>query len=57
MEQSPTHEVNEIYKMLQTAKKYGLEAEVIWSALESMKFNPNQSVIIAMLDGLNEWIR
>jgi hypothetical protein len=57
MEQSPIHEIHEIYEMLQEAKKYSLEAEVIRSALESMKFNPDQSIVIAMLDGLNEWIK
>jgi hypothetical protein len=57
MEESPVHEVNEIHEILQTAKKYSLEAEVVWSALESMKLNPDQTIVAAMMDGLNEWIR
>ena len=57
MKESPVHEVNEIHEMLQTAKKYSLESEVVWSALESMKLNPDQTIVAAMMDGLNEWIR
>ena len=57
MEESPVHEVNEVYEILQTARKYGLESEVVWSALDSMKSNPDQTIVMAMLDGLNEWVR
>ena len=57
MEESPVHEVNEVDEMLQTARIYGLESEVVWSALDSMKSNPDQTIVRAMLDGLNEWVR
>ena len=46
-----------IYEALQEAKKYGLEAEVIWSALNYVKNNPNQSLIEATHYGLREWIK
>jgi len=46
-----------INEALQEARNYGLEVEVIKSALNSMKTNPNQSTTDAMQSGLNEWIK
>lgn len=46
-----------IYTILQEAKEYGLETEVILSALQSMKGNPNQSLTEAMHTGMGEWIK
>ena len=46
-----------INEALQEARNYGLEVEVIKSALNSMKSNSNQSVVEAMQSGLNEWIK
>lgn len=46
-----------INEALQEAKKYGLEAEVIWSTLNSIKNNPNQSLMEAIHHGLGEWIK
>ncbi len=43
--------------MLQEAKEYNLETEVVWSALETMKCNSKLTVVEAMQSGLNEWIK
>ena len=50
-------EIKAIHSILQEAKEYGLEAEVIWSALNSLKNNPTQTPIEAMENGMNEWIK
>ena len=50
-------EIKAIYSMLQEAKEYGLETEIIWSALNSLKSDSTQTVVEAMSDGLNEWIK
>jgi hypothetical protein len=50
-------DVKAIFEIFTEAKKYGLEAEVVWSALESMKSNPTQTTVEAMMDGLNEWVK
>jgi len=46
-----------IGEALKEAKEYGLETEVIWSALHSMKTNSNQSLEEAICNGLGEWIK
>lgn len=46
-----------ISEALKEAKEYGLETEVIWSALHSMKTNSNQSIEEAIGSGLGEWIK
>lgn len=50
-------ELQAIGQALQEAKRYGLEAEIVWSALDSMKANPNQSLIEAIYYGMSEWIK
>jgi hypothetical protein len=50
-------EIKAIYSMLQEAKEYGLETEVVWSALNSLKSDPTQTVVEAMSDGVDEWIK
>lgn len=46
-----------INEALQEARNYGLETEVIKSALDSMRNDHNKSVFEAIQDGLNEWIK
>lgn len=50
-------EIKAIYSILREAKEYGLETEVIWSALNSLKSDPSQTPIEAMENGMNEWIK
>ena len=50
-------ELQVIGQVLQEAKEWGVETEVVWSALESMKRNPNQSLAEAIYDGMSEWIK
>jgi len=50
-------DIETIDKALKEAKEYGLEIEVIWSALHSMKTNSNRSIEEAICDGLEEWIK
>lgn len=46
-----------ISEVLREAKEWGLETEIVWSALESMKANPKQSIVEAIYGGLNEWVK
>ena len=50
-------ELTTIHSVLSEAKEYGLETEVIWSALNSLKNNPTQTIVEAMENGINEWIK
>jgi hypothetical protein len=42
---------------LQEAKNYGLEVEVIYSALKEMKMNGAITIEMAINSGLNEWVK
>ena len=46
-----------IIEALQYVRKYGFEAEVVLTALQTMKNNPNQSIQEAFEFGVSEWIR
>lgn len=46
-----------ISNCLEGAKAFGLEAEVVWAALQAMKSDPSMSIDAAMLEGMNEWIK
>ena len=46
-----------IIEALQYVRKYGFEAEVVLTALQTMKNNPNQSIQEAFEFGIDEWIR
>lgn len=50
-------EIDQIYEMLVKASAYGLEAEVVMSALMSMRRDPNQTLLEAMQAGMEEWIK
>ena len=50
-------EFEAIHSILSKAKEYNLETEVVWSALNSLKNNPTQTIIEAMENGMNEWIK
>jgi hypothetical protein len=50
-------ELKAIHSILSEAKKYGLETEVIWSTLNSLKSDPTQTIVEAMENGMNEWIK
>jgi hypothetical protein len=47
--------VTSVSTMLSIAKGYGLECEVVASALEYMKANPDCNIIDAIQAGLSEW--
>lgn len=46
-----------IFNALSDAKEYGLQTEVVWSALKSMKENPNLTIEEAITNGFSEWIK
>jgi hypothetical protein len=46
-----------ISQLLEGAKEYGLEAEVITWALKSMQEDPSQQPYEAFAAGYNEWIK
>ena len=50
-------ELEAILSLLSKAKEYNLETEVVWSALNSLKNNPTQTIVEAMENGMNEWIK
>jgi hypothetical protein len=52
---NPYEELLEVKKALQIAKKYGLEAEVVFFALEYMQSNPKLSVRQVLDYALLEW--
>jgi hypothetical protein len=43
--------------ILQVASKDGLEPEIFVFAVKAMKENPNLSIIEAMYQGFDEWIK
>lgn len=47
--------MEDIADMLELAREYGLEAEVVYSALEAMKANPDLETEDALAEGLLEW--
>lgn len=50
-------ELEAIHSILSEAKEYNLETEVVWSALNSLKNNSTQTIVEAMENGMNEWIK
>lgn len=48
-------ELTSIGDALKNASEYGLEPEVIWSALKAMRENPKLSIQEAMTAGILEW--
>ena len=53
-------EVNEkeaISQMLDNAIEFGMEVEIIYSALEYMKKNPSASPAEAFALGVSEWVK
>ena len=54
---TPEEELEEISKALDIARQYGLEAEVVKSALIHMSENHNASIVDSIWYGYNEWIK
>ncbi len=52
---SPVDELSAISSMLKLASKHGLGAEVVLSALETMKGDNRITPVQAMKEGLHEW--
>lgn len=48
-------EFNYTKEVLQRATEYGLEVEVIYSALRELKTNPKLTISEALIIGLEEW--
>lgn len=46
-----------IDKMLDSAIEFGMEVEVIFSALKYMKENPSVSPVEAFALGVSEWVK
>lgn len=57
MKTKPTQELTAVLHILNEAKKYNLEVEIIHSALKLMKNDNNLSVADALWTGRNEWIK
>jgi hypothetical protein len=47
--------MEEISELLESAQEYGLLTEVVYSALEAMKENPELEPHSALAIGLEEW--
>lgn len=52
-----TQELSAVLHILNEAKKYGLEVEIVHSALKLMKKNNNLSIADVLWIGRNEWIK
>lgn len=50
-------ELNVAESILKIAAKDGLEPEIFVFAIKAMKENPNLSIIEAMYEGFDEWIK
>ena len=50
-------DLKNVSKVLNIAKKEGLEAEVMLWAFLALKNNPQYSIYDALLEGLNEWVK
>jgi hypothetical protein len=46
-----------INDIMNEAKIYGLEIEIVWSTLKILKENSNLSIIDALWMGRNEWVK
>lgn len=56
-EQIERSELELIGVALEIAKEYDLEVEVIFTALEAMKYDSRLTVVEAINFGLNEWVK
>ena len=57
MKVKSTDELSATLHILNEAKKYGLEVEIIHTALKLMKDDNNLSVIDALWNGRKKWIK
>jgi hypothetical protein len=53
----PDEEMQYIDKWLDSGIDQGVEIEMIYFALLAMKKNPKLSIIEALLEGFNEWVK
>ena len=53
----PEEEMNYINKWLDQGIDAGVEIEMIYFSLTAMKKNPKLSVIEALIEGFNEWVK
>lgn len=44
-------------RVIKNASGYGLEAEVVAFALKCMKENPQLSIVEAIIEGYEEWVK
>jgi len=50
-------DISQIQNLVYQALDFDLEAEVVYAALRAMKDNPNLSIVDAMQQGFNEWVK
>lgn len=50
-------ELENVHNALQEASKHNLQAEVVWSALQGLKNNPEWTVSEAISYGYYEWVK
>lgn len=44
-------------KVVNEAKSYGLEFEVLWTAFNIIKNSPEKTIETALFEALNEWVK
>ena len=52
---SASEDIEHIREALDVAEQYGLQLEIVWSAIQYAKSNPEDSVEEAMNHALGEW--
>lgn len=57
MKTKSTQELSAVLHILNEAKKYELEVEIVHSALKLLKNNSDLSITDALWIGRNEWIK
>jgi hypothetical protein len=57
MSNETIEELQTIGYMLDSARKYGIELEVIVESLQYMKENPKASPVKAFAFGMSEWVK
>jgi len=56
-DQDNDRDLDYINKILRESKKYGLNTEVVWSALNAMKKDPHMDLKQAITIGYYDWIK
>jgi hypothetical protein len=55
LEKSISSEILEVAQCIENAERVGLLVEVIYTALDEMKSNPQSSILLCLQIALNDW--